>query len=72
MTEPYGCECRLDRVGCSQVTPVFGWEVVKRKQYVSVFGKALAGRWILGLEFLEELIEGFLGVVFGFCLPDFV
>ena len=55
-------ECGFNRIRRSQVSPVFGREVVEREQHVPVLGEARTSRWVFRLVLLKEVVERFLGV----------
>ncbi len=51
---------------------MFGRKVVEGQQLFPIFPQAFARFLIFGIVFLQEVIEGCLGVCFRFRLPDFV
>ena len=72
MSQTNGGERRFDRVGCSQVCPVRGREVVEGEQHVTVLPQALARGRILGVVLGQEVIEGVVGILASLRLPDVV
>ena len=72
MTQADCGEGGFDRVGCSQVRPVLGREVVERQQHITVFRQALTRRWIFRFVFFQEVVEGRACDRPCFRVPDFV
>ena len=63
-------EGTFDRIGCSDVPPVLGREVVESQQSISVLDQAFDRLGVLGAVGLEEEVEGVLGIHSGLGHPD--
>ena len=64
MAKPNRRECRFDGIGRSQVPPELGREVIEGQQLLAILPQAFARFLILGVVFLQEVIECCLGVRF--------
>ena len=69
--KPNSGEGRFDRIGGTQMRPVLGREVVKAKQPVFVFLKALGCFWIFGLVTGDELSRRLLERLCGWAKDTF-
>jgi hypothetical protein len=47
------------------MNPMLSRKIIKRQQYVSVFGQALAGLWILDLIGVDKAVERLIRLWFG-------
>jgi hypothetical protein len=65
-----GGEDAFDRICCSYVLPVLGWEIVEGQKYVAIFGQFRSGFFLFHAVGLNEKIECGVCVWLGFRLPN--
>ena len=66
----HGSKCALNRVGGSDVLPMFGWEIIEREQHVTVFDQLGHRFFVFHPVGPHEKVERGVGISFGFRLPD--